>query len=213
MKKNRFFLLICLIIVCAFNGANAQQVRFSLDGGTSKPVGKNEDLLHWGFSVGGTVMFNIIDNFWVGGRIAYNRWGQDESEYIDRLTNLGLTDPDIRKGAGEALEVVPAVRLITNYAISPINFFLHGGAGLYVLNLEARVSGIRNVEGLNTTVTDVIGDDVMRFGVQLGGGILIGSPRFISVEIFPIYHLIFNGQNHGNPFLYFSINLGVGLGI
>ncbi|MCL2689010.1 MAG: hypothetical protein FWE57_04080 [Chitinispirillia bacterium] len=213
MKKHRFSLLFCLIIVCAMSSVNAQQVRFSLDGGTSKPVGQNEDLLHWGFSVGGTVMFNIIDNLWIGGRIAYNRWGQDESEYIDRLTNLGLTDPDVHKGAGEALEVVPAVRLMTNYGIAPINFFLHGGAGLYVLNLEARVSGIRSGEDLNEAVTDILGDDVMRFGIQLGGGVLIGSPRFISVELFPIYHLIFNGQNQGRPFQYFSINLGVGLGI
>lgn len=211
MKKYRFFLLFCLIVVCAIGSANAQQVRFSVDGGTSKPVGQNEDLLHWGFSVGGNIMFNIIDNFWIGGRIAYNHWGQDESEFIDRVTHLNLTDPEVQRGAGEALEVVPAVRLMSNYITSPVNFFLHGGAGLYVLNLETRISGLRSIDG--EEVTNILGDDVMRFGVQLGGGILLGSPRFISVELFPLYHLIFNGQNHSNPFQYFSINLGVGLGI
>ena len=213
MKKHRFFLLFCLIIVCAVGSVNAQQMRLSIDGGTSKPVGQNEDLLHWGFSVGGTIMFNIIDNLWLGGRIAYNRWGHDESEFIDRITHLNLTDPDVHKGAGEALEVVPAVRLMTNYSVSPINFFLHGGAGLYVLNLQTKVSGFRDNNGINEVVTDIFGDDVMRFGIQAGGGVLLGSPRFISVELFPLYHLIFNGQNHGHPFQYFSINLGVGLGI
>ena len=213
MTRHRFFLMFCLIAVCAIGSANAQQVRFSVDGGTSKPVGQNEDLLHWGFSVGGTVMFNIIDNLWVGGRIAYNRWGLDESEFVDRVTRLNLTDPDIHRGAGEALEVLPAVRLMTNYAVSPINFFLHGGAGLYVLNLQTKVSGFKDVGGFSEAVTDVLGDDVMRFGIQAGFGVLIGSPRFISVELFPAYNLIFNGQNHGNPFQYFTINLGVGLGI
>jgi hypothetical protein len=196
------------------SSANAQQLRLSVDGGTSKPVGQNEDLLHWGFSVGGNIMFNIIDNLWIGGRIAYNRWGNDESEFVDRVTRLNLTDPEVHKGAGEALEVVPAVRLMTNYAVSPINFFLHGGAGLYVLNLQTKVSGLAVTENNEVvTVTDVLRDDVMRFGIQAGGGILLGSPRFISVEIFPLYNLIFNGQNHGTPFQYFSLNLGVGLGI
>ena len=208
MRKTTVFLLVCLFILGTFGTAGAQQIRFSLDGGTSKSVGENEDLLHWGFSVGGNIFFSIIDNFWVGGRIAYNRWGHDEAEFVKRITRLNITDPHTHSDAGQSLEVVPAVRLMSSYPMSPINFFLHGGAGLYVLNLQTKVSGFRGGEA----VTDILGNDMMRFGMQLGGGILLGSPRFISIELFPLYHLVFNG-NPGGPFQYFSLNLGVGLGI
>ncbi|MDR0307873.1 MAG: hypothetical protein LBI42_13695 [Chitinispirillales bacterium] len=208
MRRYSSFFLVLLILLMASSSVNAQQVRFSIDGGTSKPVGENQEMLHWGFSVGGSVFFNIIGSLWLGGRIAYDRWGFDEAELLERVTRLNIIDPQKHSDAGEALEVVPAVRLMSNYPVSPINFFLHGGAGIYVLNLETKISGFRGTE----EVTDIFGSDMMRFGMQLGGGIILGSPTFLSIELFPLYHLVFNGNN-GGPFQFFSINLGVGLGI
>ncbi|MFP4163300.1 MAG: outer membrane beta-barrel protein [Chitinispirillaceae bacterium] len=212
MRKNPLtFCLAAVITLTCAAGLSAQELKLSLDAGISRPTRTEIDNYNWGYSLGGNVLFTITDNLFLGGRIAYNRWGPDESAFLDRADPTGIIDSADVSGEATIVEVVPIARLSTNYPLSPVNFFVQGGAGLYVMNLETTVTGVDQEE---EPFEQIFGEDEQyRFGAQLGAGLMLGSPDYLSVELYPAYHLIFNKNGDGETFQYFTVNLGIGLGI
>ncbi|MFP4012757.1 MAG: hypothetical protein ACLFVQ_01615 [Chitinispirillaceae bacterium] len=213
MHKNHLNLFagLTVILLTFWTGLSAQELKLSLDGGISRPTGSEFDSYNWGYSVGGNALFIITDNLFLGGRIAYNRWGPDEAAFLDRVDPTGLVDSVDVNGEATILQVVPIARLSTNYPLSPINFFVQGGAGLYVMNLETTVTG---TNGDDEPFEEVFGENEQyRFGTQLGAGLMLGSPDYLSIELYPLYHVVFNKNGNGETFQFLSINLGIGLGI
>ncbi len=199
---------VALLLTTAVN-TSAQQLFLSVDAGLSRPTGSEFDNYDYGYSLGGNLLFYITDNFRLGGRVAYNRWGPDEAAFLDRVDPLGIVDSANVTGDASIVEILPLARLLTNYPLSPVNFFVQGGAGLYILNMETTVSGN---DTNNVAVEEVFGkNNQYKFGAQLGAGLLLGSPDFLTIELYPAFNLIFN--NEGDTFQYFTVNLGIGLGI
>jgi hypothetical protein len=93
---------------------------------------------------------------------------------------------------------------------SPINFFLQGGAGLYVINDKTTITGT-TTGGIPLDKTFGSGSRG-RFGLQMGGGLEFGNPVFISIDVFSLYNIVFMG-GESSTFKYFVINLGQGIGI
>ena len=61
-------------------------------------------------------------------------------------------------------------------------------------------------------VQEVFGEGTQgRFGFNVGLGITFGNPEFITVDLYPMFNLVFLGD--GDSFRYFTINLSLGIGI
>lgn len=207
MRSRIVISCVVLLFISAFP-LSAQQLRLTLDGGISKPAGNQWDQYAWGYTFGAGFMFRVTEHVQLGTRVGFNRWGADEADFLDRIDPFDIIDPEIQ-GEATALEVLPLVRLSTASPMSPLNFFIHGAAGLYVFNTQIEVNG---VDEENNLIQEVFGEDLqLRFGFQTGAGVIIGNPDYLSIEIYPTYNLVFNVD--GNRFQYFTINLGIGLGI
>lgn len=179
----------------------AQQLSVDINAGVSQPIGSNADRWNTGFSVGGDGFIWVFDRLGIGGRFAYNRWSPDKDAFLDGFD--AITDPDV-KGSLMIFEIIPSARVRTNYETSPLNFFGQGGFGLYVIRTEAELSGLQ----LDSPVEDVFNDGewIGRWGFQLGAGVSLGSSRYFSVDIFPLYNIVFNSDR---AFQYFTGNVGL----
>ncbi len=184
----------------------AQQLRLGADGAVSKIIGSDFNDFNWGFSVGGHLLFYIDDNILLGIRGAYNRWTPDEVDFSENVSDLFSGDVE---GNAWSVEIIPTLRLTTNYPMSFINFFAQAGAGVYILSDEVVVSGTTSTDD---PVQQIFGDGTRgRFGIQLGGGFSLGSSQFASIDIFSLYNLVFAGSE--DALQYFTINLGLSFGI
>lgn len=199
MKKVIFFLLLIVLINLP---TQSQQLRLSLIGAVSKEVGPNFEDFNWGFSVGGNIFFFVDDNIMLGVRSTYSRFTPDESEFTESVDALFSGEVS---GDAFVVEILPSLRLTTNYPLSNINFFAQVGAGLFIINNEITVNGTDGAE-------EVFGEGTRgRFGFNVGGGLSFGNPEFISVDLYPLFNLAFLGE--GELFRYLTINLALGIGI
>jgi hypothetical protein len=90
-----------------------------------------------------------------------------------------------------------------------INLFAQIGAGVYILNNEIIVTG-ENDEG--SVIQQVFGEGTIgRFGFNVGAGVVFGNQEFITIDLYPMFNLVFLGG--GDTFRYFTINLALGIGI
>ena len=203
MKKRSILLFLILFSAGLIH---AQQLRFIGDGAVSKSVGQNYNLFNWGFAAGGDVLFYIDDNFLLGARAAYVRWSPVDSEFLDNVE--GLFNGQV-SGNASTIEIVPIARLTTNYPMSVINLFAQAGAGLYITDTKVTVSG---TDGTDSLIQRSFGTDSKgRFGFSIGGGLTFGSPEFISIDVYPLFNMVFLENN--NRFKYFTFNLGLAVGI
>jgi hypothetical protein len=200
MKKT---VLIILLITFSIS---AQQLRLSLIGGVAKEVGENFDRFNWGFAAGGNIFFYLDDNLLLGARAAYTRWTPVDSQFLQSVGSL--LDGKV-SGENYTIEIVPFARLTTNFPMSMINLFAQAGAGLYIINSEVTVTGTGEDE---TEIQQIFGENARaRFGAAIGGGLTFGNPEFISVDIYPIFNLIFLDKSEWMKYL--TINLAIGFGI
>ena len=200
MKKVAF-----LVLLIAFS-ISAQQLRLSLVGAVAKEAGENFDRFNWGFAAGGNMFFYLDDNLLLGARAAYLRWTPNDSQFIESVGSL--LDGQV-SGNTWTFELVPFVRLTTNFPMSMINLFAQAGAGLYIVNSEVTVSG---TDTTDTVVERTFGRNARGlFGVAIGGGLTFGNPDFISVDIYPLFNLVF--LENKDIMKYFTINLALGFGI
>lgn len=99
------------------------------------------------------------------------------------------------------------MRLTTRYN-GGLNFFLQGGAGLYLINNEITVEAT----DFDATVEETFGSGTRgRFGVLAGAGFTLGDINSLSLDLFPAFNLIF--IESGSTLRYFSLNLGLSLNI
>ena len=141
----------------------------------------------------------------LGIRSAYSRWTPDESEFTETLNNL--IDGTIT-GNATVIEVVPSIRLTTNYSMSNINLFLQAGAGAFIFNNRVIISGTSD----GATVNDTSGrKNRTRFGFDAGLGLSFGNLQNISVDIYPLFNFVFLGENNYLRYLTFNIAIGIGI--
>jgi opacity protein-like surface antigen len=207
MKKYIGILMIVLFSMNSFSqNTSTQQLRLSLIGGISKELGTSFEQFNWGFNVGANLFFYLDDNLMLGLRAAYNRWTPDETEFLESAEGVVEGDVD---GDAFVIEIVPSLRLTTNYPVSTINFFAQVGAGLFVVNTDVTVEGVSETDAF---IQETFGEDSRgRFGFNVGAGLSFGSPQYISVDLYPMYNLIFLGES--STLQYLTVNLAVGIGI
>ncbi len=204
MKNKWIFMALCALL--SYSSIHAQGVKLSLIGGVAKEVGPEHEDFNWGFTVGGNFFFFVDDNILLGLRATYSRFTPDESEFTESVSDLFGG-----KVSGDAfvVEIIPSLRLTTRYPMSGINLFGQVGAGVFILNTEVTVT---SGDGDGSTVEEVFGEGTIgRFGFNVGAGITFGNPEFISVDLYPMFNLVFLGE--GDSFRYFSFNLALGIGI
>jgi len=207
MKKT--WMLMALFALLSFSSIEAKGVKLSLIGAVSKEVGPDHEIFNWGFSAGGDFFFYINDNILLGVRSTYSRFTPDETEFVESVE--GLFEGDV-SGDAFVVEIIPSLRLTTRYPMSMINLFAQIGAGVFILNNEVTVTGKTDEDGETSVIQEVFGEETRgRFGFNVGLGLTFGNPEFITVDLYPMFNLIFLGE--GDSFRYFTINLALGFGI
>jgi hypothetical protein len=207
MKIKRGLLLIVFATLFSSSFVNAQQLRFGVDGAVSNIVGSNLNEFNWGFAIGGHLLFYVDDNILLGVRGAYNRWAPDKGDFSSSVSDLFSGDVE---GSAWAVEIIPTLRLTTNYPMSFVNIFAQAGAGIYILNDKVTVTGTSAVDA--APVQEVFGEGTRgRFGLQAGGGFSFGNPQVISIDLFSLYNIVFAGNE--SAIQYITFNLGLSLGI
>lgn len=200
------------MVLCAllsYSSIEAQGVKLSLIGAVSKEVGPEHERFNWGFSVGGDFFFYVDDNILLGLRSTYSRFTPDESEFVESVGDLFEGNVS---GDAFVVEIIPSLRLTTRYSMSNINLFAQIGAGVFILNNDVTVTGESDEDGETSVVQEVFGEGTQgRFGFNVGLGITFGNPEFITVDLYPMFNLVFLGD--GDSFRYFTINLALGIGI
>ena len=204
MKRSIMYVLAILSLLCTC--AHAQLLRLTIDGAISKATGEYYNQFNWGFAAGGHLLYYLNSHILVGARTAYIRYTPNESNFIDNTDNLLIGDVD---GYAYIIEAVPSIRVTTNFTMNPINFFAQGGAGVFIVNDKVTVSDPS--EG-DPKQDETFGEGARgRFGFSLGGGISFGTPEHISVDLLPLFNIVFLGDNV--TLNYFTFNLGLAFGI
>lgn len=172
---------------------------FTFGGGISNPVGDGSQYWNTGFSIAMNGFGYLSKNILLGGHVAYHRWTPDENELLTLVPDIGI-DWDI-SGKATILELVPSVRLL---ALQPnaqsINVFAQVGFGYYFVNLDATIKA----SYLGMTYQESIEESENKLGVTLGGGIILGRKGGFSLEILPLYRIVFTGDGNTK---YFSVSM------
>ncbi len=195
-KLVQLFLMVLVISTPSFS-----KVWFGVEGGASKTVGDDYDQYDWGWVVGADVWVENNEYFWLGGRIAYNRWRPDEETFGDLLDTLTAGNVE---GEASIFSIVPMIRLTTAMENS-INIFAQAGPGLYIINDEI------TVELEEVAQEEIFGDDQkVRFGLVAGGGLSMNLADFFAIEASPLVNVYFDDDE---TVTYLTLNLGVSLGL
>lgn len=194
-------LIVQVLIIGFFSSVLAQGLTIDIDGGVSQPVGV--EVSHWntGFDFGTNIFLWPVDRLGLGLRVGYDRWTPNKAKFTQ--DEGALLNSDV-SGSTSIIEVLPSARLTTAFKSSPINFFGQIGTGIYAIQAESNVTGL--VSGALSTVKIDNGEWIGRWGFQIGPGISIGAARFLTIDIFPLYNVVFNGNV---VFQYFIGNAGI----
>ncbi len=194
---------VCVFLAGTLTRSDAA-VQFGINGGISKTVDAAADEFNLGFDVGAHGFIELMPNLLLGMRVAYNRWGADDEEISDIFENL--SDADV-EGSTHIIELLPSVRITSAAEMSPLNFFGQLGLGAYVRTGEVTAEGLGP---LGEAVTEsAYGDTDVRLGVQIGAGIAVGDIQTITIEVFPMYNVLFETDDSRRQ--YFTVNVGVSL--
>lgn len=202
---SKVFIHCVLSMLLLFTTINSQQLRLGLTGAISKEIGPNIENFNWGFSAGGNIFFFLSKNALIGVQASYSRFTPDESQFTESIDDLFSG-----KVSGDAyiIEIVPSLRLTTAYSLSNINFFGQAGVGLYVINTLVTINGTRD----DSQVQEIFGEEASgHLGFNIGGGFTLGKPDVITLDIYPVFNLVF--LDNDQLMRYFSINIALGFGI
>jgi hypothetical protein len=196
----------CLLF--SFSSIFPQGLKLSLIGGVSKEFGPRHESFNWGFTGGGDLFFYVDDNILLGMRVSYTRFTPNQSRF-----NQSIREFVNGQVSGNAFvtEITPSLRLTTRYPLSNVNIFLQAGAGIYVLGAQISVGGGgEDVSG--GAVEAIFGDGKKgHFGMNIGGGITLGNPELITIDLYPMFHLVL--PKNRISYKYFTFNVAVGIGI
>ncbi|MFP4416999.1 MAG: outer membrane beta-barrel protein [Fibrobacterota bacterium] len=182
------------------------KVWLGVEGGASKTVGDDYDQFDWGWAIAADAWVENNDYFWLGGRIAYNRWSPDEETFEELLDTLTAGDVS---GVASVFSIVPMIRLTTAMENS-INIFAQAGPGLYIVNDRIEVDVEDETVG-GVVETEIFGDDQkVRFGLVTGGGLALNLADFFAIEALPLVNVYFDDDE---TITYLTLNVGVSLGI
>ncbi len=201
----RGFLLLTLALPLLFvNISSAQSLRLGADVGTVRQMGETWEQWEWGLSLGLNGMINITNNILAGGRLGYNRWNPDDQEFLDVFDDT-LIDPTV-EGRASVFEIIPFLRFTTGMEDRFVNAFGQLGFGLFIIDQAVTVTGTFGEEVENV----VFGPGrENRFGLSFGAGVSLGSARFFTVDIYPVFNYVFLP---GSDLRYLQINAGVSFG-
>lgn len=199
--QNRLSRLAGLLVMVALVGIGSADVQFSVNGGLSWPFDAGADDFNTGFVVGGHGFLAVTPNLLIGARAAYNRWGIDEFEVSQDFPDV--INPDV-DGATHVIELLPAARLMSDLYDWPFNIFAHAAVGVYIRTQHASLEG-QSADGVDVDI-DLFDETDGRLGLQAGGGISLGRVDGLTVELYPLYNLIFSGKNLSQ---YMTANVGI----
>jgi hypothetical protein len=187
-----FKMKILRLVVPAFflafaGGVSAQQLTVGVDGGISWPTGADFNNWHSGFTLASNDFIWVMDNLGVGIRGAYNRWFPRDIDFNQTIW-----------------EAIPSLRVRTDFRESPINVFGQGGFGLYITEMK-------NGFVTGGAVGSEEGPWIGRWGASAGAGISIGSSRYITLDLFPVFNVVLDAFESGKPFTYFTGNAAISL--
>ncbi|MFP4416418.1 MAG: hypothetical protein ACOC4C_02705 [Fibrobacterota bacterium] len=194
----RFLLVIGLYVF----GVSAQDLYFGLNGGVSKTIGDEYSEYELGWAAGASGYFRLGANVMVGARAGYSQWDPVNSEFEDAINTPGLEEEIEIDGRAWVFELIPLLRIISETPY--VKLFLQGGGGWYIINSRVTASAPA------LDIEEKLGEQsTSRFGIQFGGGAVIGNMRLLSIEILPLYNVVFTEDDAWN---YFTLNAGIGLG-
>lgn len=201
-KRNVLFRYLVIVLgLCATTGWS-QDLYFSFNGGASKTVGDEYSEFELGWSAGAGGYFRLGNNVMLGARAGYVQWDPVDSEFENMAVDFGPEDELEVDGRAWVFELVPSLRIISETPY--VKLFFQGGTGWYILNsrvtVSAQVLDLQEEFGEKST---------SRFGIQFGGGAVIGNMRLLSLELLPLFNVVFGEDDVWN---YFTLNAGVGLG-
>jgi len=189
-------------MIGSFSSPSAQRLTIEVDGGVSQPIGIAMD--HWktGVDLGANLFLWPVRRIGIGLRFGYDRWIPDRLKFT---MGDSLRNPEV-KGSTSIFEIIPSARLATAYKTNPINFFGQVGTGIYAIRATSHATG--PVSGVPSDIQIDNGTWIGRWGFQIGPGISIAAARHVTIEVFPLYNGILNGDH---LFQYFVVNAGVSL--
>jgi hypothetical protein len=193
-----FTVMIIFSLSISFNLLSGQtKPFFGLGGGISKALGDGSEYWNLGFVVFGDVFVAASENMLIGGHVAYNRWSPNEDELLGSYASIPGLTTDI-SGSASIIEIVPSIRLTTSGEGQSVKFFGQGGAGIYILKMEADASA----SYMGQTFSMSIDHSESKFGINVGAGLIINE----IIEVYPMYNNVFT---EGESTTYFSVNVGV----
>lgn len=176
------------IILLTSSTSYAQGISFSLNGGISKAVGEGSEDWKFGISFGGNGFFPVSPNMLIGGRIAYNRWTPDVTRWEE---NESWAEWEA-SGSATIIEIIPSIRLLAPFSETrSTNFFGQAGFGLFLLNMDAKITGTSEGSKFYATFAD---QSESKTGISLGGGLSLGKRRSKRFEFLVLYHIIFTEE-------------------
>ena len=201
IRKAFVSLISCISIISVTSVTSyAQQMFYSVNIGISKATGDGSEDWNLGLCIGGNGFYPVNSNISIGGRIAYNRWTPN----IDRIEE---NEPSITwdaSGSATIIEIVPSLRLTASASETQnVNFFGQFGTGVFLLNMDAKITGTDNGETYDLSAAN---QSESKLGISLGGGLIIGKTGSKRFEILPLYHIIFTEDESTK---YYSINIGM----
>lgn len=198
MKKiNRLFAVIILLCMGTAFGQG-----FEVGGGISKAVGDGSEYWNLGFNVNGSYFMPLSPNIRIGGRFAYNYWSPNEDEL---KSDFGMSDMSLSiDGSGTIIELTPSIRFVSPPKGGGTGFFAQAGVGYFIWKGTAEVSASM----MGYSYTEEIEDSDEVFGVNFGGGIILGGSFGRGITIYPLYNILFTEDESTK---YFTVNVGIGL--
>ncbi len=186
LRRKRLFVLELSVLALIGGRLSLQAgevLGIGLNGGVPRVV---EDVsgANYSFCIGGVYFYKPIEWISVGARISYNRWLPPEGAPVmpDSATAASVTRN------ASITEIGPFLRLSTSFYHSPINIFAHLGGGAAMV----RQSKTEYTATANGGVSECSSDSLYRrVGISGGAGVTIGKSSRISVELFPLYHVVF----------------------
>jgi hypothetical protein len=197
-----------LMVIGAMAVAPAQMARYGFDGGPAKSTEGGNSIWKTGASLGAQIFYIPEMQRWfqIGGRLAYTHWNLNKEDVLKDITTP-IAEP---KSAGEMwnLEIMPAARFQSHVITSIFNAFGQVGIGWNMRKSNASVSGVL-ADGAQY-IRSVRSETQASLAATIGGGLAIGYPDYLTLDIFPQYHLVF--QNKTIP-QYFTVNFGIMVGL
>lgn len=202
----RIALAAWLLAISTTVTAAQNSLELELDLGTSAVTGAAFEDLAIGFTVAGGAFYRINDFLFLGGHVGWVRWSPLRSAFLDAIAGaVSAVDAD---GSVWSLELVPTVRVTTNFVGNGLDLFATAGAGLYILRNDVTVEAVivDPLGELRIVNRDLGTGTDAHFGYSLGGGFAVGKGQPVRVRFYPLWNYVFRDES---PDQYITVNLGI----